>query len=597
MTVQKQIGEAAAAYARRDFVQAERACRAVLDRDPRNGDACHLLGLVRRQLGDTAGAERLLRDSIALVPRRAEYRINFSNLLSAEGRLAEAEAELRAALAVEPDSRLARLTLSRLLNRGGAQTEAEAEARALLAVNPADAEAWAALASAERDQDRLADAESSFRRALESKPDYPIARHNLGAVLSRLKRSEDALAELDRAAAQGLTGPELACNRGKALMDLGRFDDASRVLTDAVAAAPAFVDAQVTLAKLRHMLGEREFARSLTEAADSGDFRLRLALGDLQRRAGQLDAALETLRGLAASFPDNPAVQSSLAVVLQEYGRPDVALAHARSAHAALPGDTTVTENLVAVLLQLGEAAEARPLILDQGQRSPLDQRWLAYEATAERLLGHSRYEALYDYERFVKVYDLDAPPGLTSIEAFNVELAERLLSMHQLNLHPLDQSLRNGTQTPRDLLTVDDAIVARFLEALSEPIRAYREALGHDAAHPFLARNDGEISLTGCWSVRLRRGGFHVNHIHPEGWISSAYYVDVPPEVADENRRSGWIKFGEPRLPVPEAEPAHYVQPQVGRLVLFPSYMWHGTTPIDSDAERLTIAFDARPG
>ena len=32
------------------------------------------------------------------------------------------------------------------------------------------------------------------------------------------------------------------------------------------------------------------------------------------------------------------------------------------------------------------------------------------------------------------------------------------------------------------------------------------------------------------------------------------------------------------------------------GRLVLFPSYMWHGTTPITGDAPRLTIAFDAVP-
>jgi hypothetical protein len=30
---------------------------------------------------------------------------------------------------------------------------------------------------------------------------------------------------------------------------------------------------------------------------------------------------------------------------------------------------------------------------------------------------------------------------------------------------------------------------------------------------------------------------------------------------------------------------------------VLFPSYMWHGTTPITGDQPRMTIAFDAVPG
>jgi uncharacterized protein (TIGR02466 family) len=95
---------------------------------------------------------------------------------------------------------------------------------------------------------------------------------------------------------------------------------------------------------------------------------------------------------------------------------------------------------------------------------------------------------------------------------------------------------------------------------------------------------------------VRLRRGGFHVNHIHPEGWVSSAFYLSVPAEAADASRRSGWLKFGEPRYPVPGIEPTHFVQPVAGRLVLFPSYLWHGTTPLTSDETRVSVAFDAVP-
>jgi len=109
-------------------------------------------------------------------------------------------------------------------------------------------------------------------------------------------------------------------------------------------------------------------------------------------------------------------------------------------------------------------------------------------------------------------------------------------------------------------------------------------------------ARNRGKLSLQGCWSVELRRNGFHVNHIHPEGWLSSAYYVSVPREINHAGMRSGWIKFGEPRMPVPGIEAEHFVQPRAGRLVLFPSYMWHGTNEILSDDPRLSVAFDAVP-
>jgi hypothetical protein len=37
-------------------------------------------------------------------------------------------------------------------------------------------------------------------------------------------------------------------------------------------------------------------------------------------------------------------------------------------------------------------------------------------------------------------------------------------------------------------------------------------------------------------------------------------------------------------------------VQPRVGTLVLFPSYMWHGTVPFRSTQARTTIAFDVVP-
>jgi hypothetical protein len=37
-------------------------------------------------------------------------------------------------------------------------------------------------------------------------------------------------------------------------------------------------------------------------------------------------------------------------------------------------------------------------------------------------------------------------------------------------------------------------------------------------------------------------------------------------------------------------------VQPVPGRLVLVPSYRWHGTVPFQSGDPRLTIAFDVVP-
>ena len=123
-----------------------------------------------------------------------------------------------------------------------------------------------------------------------------------------------------------------------------------------------------------------------------------------------------------------------------------------------------------------------------------------------------------------------------------------------------------------------------------------YLQELGRDAVHPLMARNLGSAVITGAWSVQLYRGGFHVNHFHHQGWISTAYYVSVPDEVKDDASKSGWLKLGEPRFATPGASPERFVQPSAGLLVLFPSYLWHGTNAIQGSQVRTTIAFDAVP-
>ena len=102
-------------------------------------------------------------------------------------------------------------------------------------------------------------------------------------------------------------------------------------------------------------------------------------------------------------------------------------------------------------------------------------------------------------------------------------------------------------------------------------------------------------------WSVRLVDSGFHVDHVHPQGWFSSAFYVALPEKEEDsafsEDGRAGWLSFGENRELVPDLEAFRWVEPRAGTLALFPSITWHGTRPFGR-GERMTVAFDiALPG
>src|SRR5262249_17731116 len=150
-----------------------------------------------------------------------------------------------------------------------------------------------------------------------------------------------------------------------------------------------------------------------------------------------------------------------------------------------------------------GAAEDAMPLITVQLSRSPSLQAWIAYEATASRLLGTDRYRELYDYDRFVRVFDLEPPPGWSSMDEFNRALAPALNDRHLFSQPPLDQTLRNGTQTSRSLLTEPDPTVRAILKAFEEPLEEYRRALGTAADHPLSRWNAGAARFTGAWSVR----------------------------------------------------------------------------------------------
>lgn len=582
----------------RNLAAAEAACRSLLTKAPRHAAATHLLGLIRKDAGDVVNGERLLRDSIALEPRQAEFRANLANLLRRLGRMREAETSYREGIALDPGHRPARLGLIRTLNDLKQHAAAEAESRALLAGNNRDHQAWSALAMTLRDQMRLPEAEAAYRQAISVAPNDVQAHHNLGAVLSRLDRTEEAMEALNQAESLGLKGFELAFNRGMVLLQIYRIDDAERAFAEAVAQQPLHGEAQINLARVRFMRGDPNFTRDIAAAvaAHQNDTRLQLLFGQVLKRAGDLQGAESQLRDVLKRSGPAPQTRAALAEVLLESGRLKEAESEALAAAGEGTQDPHIIDTLVTILLSRGRAGDAMPFIRAQRVQNPHEQGWIAYEATAARLLGQPLYQELYDYDRLVRTYDLESPPGWSSMSALNAAVLEALNARHRFANHPLDQSLRNGSQTARNLLTDPDPAIQAILKAFEVAIDDYQQMMGSDAGHPLSARNRGAAAIVAAWSVQLRREGFHVNHVHPQGWISSAYYVAVPDEVQDETLMSGWIKFGETRYPVPGAGPEGVVQPRPGRLVLFPSYMWHGTNPIHGPEPRTTIAFDAVP-
>ena len=228
---------------------------------------------------------------------------------------------------------------------------------------------------------------------------------------------------------------------------------------------------------------------------------------------------------------------------------------------------------------------------------TPDDQYLIAMQTTALRLLNDRRYEALCDYEKMVLAQPLETPPGWTDLPSFLTDATSRLNTLHNPHGHRLlYQSLRQGTETTQDLSRSQDPVIQALFHAFDAPIARYRDYIGQ-GQDPLRRRNRGASRFNGSWSVRLHSAGFHTSHVHPRGWISSACYIQLPDSMTAGRTAEGTLSFGTPgMITTPTLDAELSVRPEPARLVLFPSYFWHGTLPFHSDQPRLTVAFDVVP-
>jgi hypothetical protein len=276
----------------------------------------------------------------------------------------------------------------------------------------------------------------------------------------------------------------------------------------------------------------------------------------------------------------------------------DAAIASYEDGLRRAPQDINMLTGVAAAYLmgrmpQKAEAAALRAL-----QIAPEDQTGLSLLGTAWRAMEDGRDHDLNRYDEFIQTFDLEPPAGFSDMAGFCGELDHWLDKLHSDEREHIDQSLRGGTQTAGSLFRPGRSPLLDGLRLrIEEAVRLYVARLPQDARHPFLRRRGKDFRFAGSWSSRLKDTGFHANHIHTAGWISSAFYVALPDTMRDTTTQEGWIKFGEPSFDAGLSDPVRRaVQPLVGRLVLFPSYIWHGTVPFRAPQNRTTVAFDVVP-
>lgn len=447
------------------------------------------------------------------------------------------------------------------------------------------------------DAKRAADA-ARQREALRRNPADRIAWHNLAAAEGDLGNAGQAEHAARQAIALGLGAPETRLVLARALMELNRLDEAERVFEEALALRPNYAQAHRDLAQLRWMRGGsvRDALRALDRALQAThDPALALVRSIALEFMGEAEGALASVEAALEAQASNPTLLRQAAHLSAQLGGSDRAVHYAERAAQLTPQDTAAQITLCEALLAAGAAARAEGVAAELCARLPADQHALALRATAWRLLGDPRHAALNDYASLVHAQPIPTPPGWQSLAAFLADVAGELHVLHRFASHPFQQSVRGGGQLTLHGTTLQRPPLAALFTAFSSVIREHLERLGA-GADPVRARNSGRFAIAGAWSVRLASGGYHTGHVHQRGWLSSAFYVSLPRVIGDADH-AGWLRFGKPGIATqPELAPEHWVKPEAGKLVLFPSYTWHGVEPFESAEPRLTVAFDVVP-
>jgi len=133
--------------------------------------------------------------------------------------------------------------------------------------------------------------------------------------------------------------------------------------------------------------------------------------------------------------------------------------------------------------------------------------------------------------------------------------------------------------------LPLRDPRFADLVRLLDKHVAAFAKAAGFELGK--------KLKLDSLWVNVLKPGGTHSGHIHPHSIVSGTVYVAVPPG-------SGALRLEDPRLPLMMAAPSRpdtfvYVEPAVGSVFLWESWLRHEVMPNAAKQDRISISFNYR--
>ncbi|MBT8141678.1 MAG: tetratricopeptide repeat protein [Gammaproteobacteria bacterium] len=578
----------------------------VQKKDKRNPDILHLLALIYKAKSRPDLAKKYFEQSLKSQPLQAVTLSNYANLLVEINENRNAVKYYSKAIKLDPQLLDAWLNLAILLNAQEDFEGAIAVIQKALKHHASVLSLYQILGIAKTGVEDYTGALSAFDRIIghqgvDTTLELQVLR-NKTVALREAHASDEAVTSLNRYLEnKKIQAPELLFDRACAKYDIGDLESAEKDLLQSIRLNPAYVPAHEALNKLYwENSGDGEFLQSYEYSLDRDPDSAELYFSYIAQLI--LSRQYEKANTVATRAVHKIGKQANLihaqGIIANFLNDPDASISLINQAISLQPENSRFRIDKANYLIRQQEYKAALQELNLAGKVEPYNQEIWSYKGICWRLQGDDRCLWLNDYKNFIGIKQIPCPDGYDDLEHFLVELSSVIARQHKTNRQPLDQSVKNGTQTVGRLLNIQNTVIQDYRKVITQSIQEYINDLPHDSRHPFLSRNTGKFRHAGSWSVKLKSGGYHSNHMHPQGWLSNCSYIEVPETIRpDDPDRAGWIKFGETSLQLgANEETGSCICPQAGMHVLFPSYFWHGTNPFNAESYRVTIPSDISP-
>ena len=561
-----------------EFEKAINCYEKAIQINPNFENAYNNLGAVFRELKEHQKAISCYEKAIQINPNYVDAYNNLGIIFKKLGELQKAVDYHQKAIQIQPEDAYAHYNLGLIFTGLGELQKAADWYQKVIQIQPDRVEdAHVGLGLVFKELGEYQKAKSCYEKAIQIQPNYADAYNNLGVVFDELGEHQKAIGCCEKALQiqpqnfkthDAIINIKWENNYGnKSFIDL--FNYIEEINEPPLDLVDLLLDGLIQTSQKDLLINLKNILKKKTP--HNLGYKLRQATIDSTELIGNYEDALKILTEISKS-PNNTII------------------------------DTERLEFKISKMhFYVGKAKEALIFLnrLSKTNDHNFLQEILSFKAHVLKYLKDDDYFNLCDYDRFLFAQELQAPNRWKNLNSFNLDLAKELEKLHVHKKHPYDQTLRNGTQTLGSLFANKNykyKCIFELKNLFDKAIQKYIKKLNYNDEHPFLKYIPSSINISGSWSISLNNGGFHINHFHPEGWLSSVYYVSLPDTLDKKGKsKQGWLKFGEPTHNKYNLLPDKWVQPKVGLLVLFPSYFWHGTEPFQSNENRLTVAFDAK--